>query len=67
MKENLEKEIKAEMGYTELVKECEKCHWFKEVDNPHLDRDWIATCTFNNIGSMVVSHSAHCNHWKAKK
>jgi len=64
MNEDTEKSLKKEMGYSEGIHKCGTCKFYKEIENPHLDRDWIDTCKFNSIGSITIKSTGICKHWK---
>lgn len=64
MNENTEKALKKEMGYREDIRKCDTCIFHEEIENPHLDRDWISTCKFNSIGAIEVKSTGCCKYWK---
>jgi hypothetical protein len=66
MKKTTSDVLKEEMGYSEEVRQCNTCGFYEEVEDVHLDRSWIDTCTFNSIGSMVIERAACCKHWKKR-
>lgn len=67
LKEETQKVLKEEMGYIEEIHQCSTCFFYKEIEDPYLDRSWLDTCNFNSIGSIDVKKTASCEHWRNKR
>lgn len=65
--DTLESELKKAMGYTEEVKNCEKCVYSEEEECRYTDRMWYTVCKYNTIMNIIVTKTASCNKFELKK
>ena len=63
MTEELGEALKKEMGYTDLPRpKCVGCAHGTLEESLYVDRDFYVKCSFNTIGSLVVSEHGWCKH-----
>jgi hypothetical protein len=67
MNDTLIEEIKKEIGYTEEIARCDKCHFHVELENQYVDRMWDNFCTFSNLGKIPVKYNGHCSKFQLKQ
>lgn len=67
MEASLVLEIKEHIGYTEEKRRCDQCQYYKETENPYVDRMWDESCTYSNLGSFRVEAAAHCSKFSRKE
>ncbi len=58
--------LREEMDYRNKSESCKTCANHKEIDDPHLDRSWIQTCSLfeKQLGLITIEVTGICKHWK---